>query len=118
MPNHSILLKRMPKGGLVCLRERMLTPRRFHKSECQIITAIAANEEKRTDPSGSPVEVSYDIIILEIMMVRMMLGLSSKRIVQDFSAVPVRMNDHPYYRPVTAKDMDLLLRKCRALQTM
>ncbi|KAK8825090.1 hypothetical protein WA556_006379 [Blastocystis sp. ATCC 50177/Nand II] len=94
-----------------CSKECQRADWRFHKSECQIITAIAANEEKRTDPSGSPVEVSYDIIILEIMMVRMMLGLSSKRIVQDFSAVPVRMNDHPYYRPVTAKDMDLLLRK-------
>ncbi|OAO17702.1 hypothetical protein AV274_0578 [Blastocystis sp. ATCC 50177/Nand II] len=112
-----VALVDIPKNSIVCCSYPMaivpvfsLLPR-FHKSECQIITAIAANEEKRTDPSGSPVEVSYDIIILEIMMVRMMLGLSSKRIVQDFSAVPVRMNDHPYYRPVTAKDMDLLLRK-------
>lgn len=115
--NYSVLLKRMPKGGLVFLKEEMLTCRRFHKLECNTIAALAANEEKRVGITDFPNMQPNDIITLEIIMARLM-NIYSNHNVQDFSAMPVKMNDPHYYRPITAKDTDLLLRECMSLCRM
>ena len=115
--NYSVLLKRMPKGGLVFLKEEMLTCRRFHKLECNTIAALAANEEKRVGITDFRTMQPSDIITLEIIMARLM-NIYSNHNVQDFSAMPVKMNDPHYYRPITAKDTDLLLRECMSLCRM